>query len=435
MTHARIAHAGNWFSGGLVIPSTVDPAPIYDGVAPTNSLLFERWKPAGIAGRWTYGPETSVAADYCVVAGHELGYRNAAIRVLAAPADGPGYENLLPESVEFSGWSLTRTLLSEVTALSPTGSSRVKKVSENGTGNQVFGMEAPITAERTYTISAYLRADGRRYGEMRFVTDAGFVDLTAFDLVAGTADGGRIEDAGNGWFRVWVTGETQPGATFIDRKMFYIADPFGNVNYTGDGVSGFQIWRPQINGGPSPKEAFPTFGNAVTFSRLAPVTDWIRPKDNAPLFFIFDEVPNANALAIEVDGNAASIGFIRFGAALQMEQRSRYPGRTPFDLARQTVTTGNASVRGEFLSRVTLRAGQDLEFTWSHLSEGFTQTEIKAFLDAIEDDLFVIADRPATHPEDVAICWTAGQRPRPVASGAEDLHDLSLKAQGYLEYG
>ena len=149
------------------------------------------------------------------------------------------------------------------------------------------------------------------------------------------------------------------------------------------------------------------------------------------LFLMFAPVV-ASAFRIAVRDAVSSFGLIRFGAALQMEERTRYPGRTPFDLARRAMTTGNRSVEGAFLSRLTVRSGMSLTFSWSHLSESFTTSDLAGFLDAIETDLFVIADRPGTHPNDVAICWTSGDRPVPRASGAMDLHDLDLQAEGYV---
>ncbi|TCP43930.1 hypothetical protein [Rhodovulum marinum] len=154
-----------------------------------------------------------------------------------------------------------------------------------------------------------------------------------------------------------------------------------------------------------------------------------------PLFVMFPPIVADRfrvGVWVEAGATRPAIGFIRFGKALQMEERTTYVGRTPFELARQVTMTGNRSVRGEFLSRVKLRAGLPLSFRWAFLSESFVQTEAKAFLDAIEADLFVIADRPGTHPDDVALCWTQSARPRPSAAGAMDLHNLEIDAEGYL---
>ncbi|MEM9522756.1 MAG: hypothetical protein AAF982_01975 [Pseudomonadota bacterium] len=134
------------------------------------------------------------------------------------------------------------------------------------------------------------------------------------------------------------------------------------------------------------------------------------------------------------NGFASSFGFIRFGKALQMEERSRYAGRVPFKLARQVTTTGNQSVRGEPLAKSILRAGRPVSFTWSYLSESFTTNDVSDLLDAIETDVFVIADRPGTHADDVALFWLSGPRPMPRANGAMDLHDLELTAEGYLPH-
>jgi len=161
--------------------------------------------------------------------------------------------------------------------------------------------------------------------------------------------------------------------------------------------------------------------------------DGLTVSDAAPIFLVFEP---ATAIAARVTfsdaGGIPAVGFVRFGRALQMEQRTRFPGRTPFALAARRVMTGQQSVAGAPLARTEIRQGMQLGFTWSNLSEDFVTATLPGFLDAIERDLFVIAERPDTHPDDVALCWISGARPRPVANGAVDLHDLQIKAEAYV---
>lgn len=162
--------------------------------------------------------------------------------------------------------------------------------------------------------------------------------------------------------------------------------------------------------------------------------DGLTVSDDRPIFLMFEP---ATATAARVSfsdlGGVPEVGFIRFGKALQMEERTRFPGRTPFNMAERRIMTGQKSVTGEFLARVEVRRGQALSFEWSHLSEAWLLANGPALLDAIETDLFMIAERPSTHPDDVALCWIAGSRPRPVANGAVDLHDLQIQAEGFVD--
>nr|WP_170540979.1 hypothetical protein [Ruegeria arenilitoris] len=151
------------------------------------------------------------------------------------------------------------------------------------------------------------------------------------------------------------------------------------------------------------------------------------------IMVLFPEVTAAR-WRIRIEGGAGlpAIGWVRFGRALQMETRSRYPGRIPLALAELPVLTGAAASSGEFLARRRISATRPLTFEWMHLTEAWVRANVGALLDGISVAPFLIADRPGTHPEDVALCYFAGSRPRPAASGAMDLHDLTLSATGYV---
>ena len=71
LTHARIAHSGNWYSGGTAFATSTDAAFFTDG--PLNSLTFEKWKPSADPSYWEYDHGSSVTADYMCVGAHTLG--------------------------------------------------------------------------------------------------------------------------------------------------------------------------------------------------------------------------------------------------------------------------------------------------------------------------------------------------------------------------
>ena len=78
LTHARIAHANNWLSGGTVNASST--ATGYFAEGPTNSLTYEKWKPTA-PGTWEYDHGGSSECDYCVIGAHTLGTASATFKV------------------------------------------------------------------------------------------------------------------------------------------------------------------------------------------------------------------------------------------------------------------------------------------------------------------------------------------------------------------
>jgi len=96
LSHARIAHAGNWLSGGTV--SAVRTAPGYFVEGPTNVLTFEKWNAGGAAGswaNWVYDHGTAAECDYCAVAAHTLGTELSTFRVQSS-TDGITWDQRLP---------------------------------------------------------------------------------------------------------------------------------------------------------------------------------------------------------------------------------------------------------------------------------------------------------------------------------------------------
>ena len=71
LTHARIAHQGNWLSGGSASASSTATGYFED--APLNTLTYERWKPTSSTATWEYDHGSSAAVNYCAIAAHNMG--------------------------------------------------------------------------------------------------------------------------------------------------------------------------------------------------------------------------------------------------------------------------------------------------------------------------------------------------------------------------
>jgi hypothetical protein len=78
LTHARIGHAGNWYSGGTAAVSST--ATDYFANAPLTSLTYEKWRPTSVPATWEYNHGSAVPVDYCAIAGHTLAGRTFVIQ-------------------------------------------------------------------------------------------------------------------------------------------------------------------------------------------------------------------------------------------------------------------------------------------------------------------------------------------------------------------
>ncbi len=78
-THARIAHANNWETGGTVAASTTATDYFDDG--PDNTLTYERWKPTTLPATWQYTFAASSSFDYCVIGAHTMGTNGNTLEV------------------------------------------------------------------------------------------------------------------------------------------------------------------------------------------------------------------------------------------------------------------------------------------------------------------------------------------------------------------
>lgn len=91
LTHARIGHSGNWYSG---TPTASGTATGYFEDAPDVSLTYEKWKPDAIPATWENDLGSSVTVDYCAIAGHTLGTNGCTIKVQYW--DGADWADLTP---------------------------------------------------------------------------------------------------------------------------------------------------------------------------------------------------------------------------------------------------------------------------------------------------------------------------------------------------
>lgn len=94
LTHARIAHAGNWLAGGTVTPSSTAAGYVANG--PANSLTYERWKPSSLTATWEYDHGSAALCDYCVIGAHTMGSNGNTLQIQYW--NGSSWSGLIPST-------------------------------------------------------------------------------------------------------------------------------------------------------------------------------------------------------------------------------------------------------------------------------------------------------------------------------------------------
>lgn len=79
MSHARIAHAGNWLDDGSTFGSATNPDSRV--VSAKNTLTYERWQPSSMPGWWEYSHSGAAECDNCCIAAHTMGSNGNSLRV------------------------------------------------------------------------------------------------------------------------------------------------------------------------------------------------------------------------------------------------------------------------------------------------------------------------------------------------------------------
>lgn len=183
--------------------------------------------------------------------------------------------NLFQYSEQFdnAAWGKEQLSVSSNIAVAPNGTSTADALVENTASavHRASYFVNNVVAGNVYTISFYLKNNGRRYFYMnaRNAFNAG----STFDLqngVVSTTGVGTasITNVGDGWYRCTITGTCTTSGSYTTYYQLQNSGVATDTTYTGDGVSGFFIWGAQLVEGTTAQTYLPTT-DRLNFPRLS----------------------------------------------------------------------------------------------------------------------------------------------------------------------
>ncbi|MDB4792326.1 hypothetical protein OAG69_00160 [bacterium] len=188
----------------------------------------------------------------------------------------PAATNLIVNSEDFSQDVTLSNCTVQSGFTAPDASSNAYKLIEDNTNSlKLFraNNNTNTTASTSYSSSIFVKAGERTkvriYGyhltNQFFSVDYDLVSNSSLGTVTSNTqvDGHSIEDCGNGWKRITVTGQ-KPVSTYSWDVGVSPLDDGGNVTYQGDGTSGVYIWGAQLEQGTVGSSYIPSAGSTVT---------------------------------------------------------------------------------------------------------------------------------------------------------------------------
>jgi hypothetical protein len=183
-----------------------------------------------------------------------------------------GPNNQAPQSQTFdnASWTKSNATVTANAVTAPDGTATADKLVEAATvGAHYVGQTlAPVGVPAV--ASVYAKAGERTQLAIQLGSSSvGYFNLSNGTVVSGASAG--ISDAGNGWYRCWVSG------TPSNQNFLLYTAVAGAASYTGDGTSGIYLWGAQLEAvtyQTTPSTYYPTTSAAYYGPRLVydPVT-------------------------------------------------------------------------------------------------------------------------------------------------------------------
>ena len=193
----------------------------------------------------------------------------------------PKVQNLVPRSEEFdNGWTQSglSVATNTVDTLDPIGGNTAEKITDSsgGTIHRIYRAVTlgipPQVVGTLLTCSIYFKQGTHRHGAV--ATDGSGASAAIFDLQTGvvtkqpatTTNIASIENAGNSWWRCWVTSAAVSQSVSVE---FWIPNDDGIAfTYTGTANQTLYIWGSQLTWSNHPGPYVKTEASAVNTGRI-----------------------------------------------------------------------------------------------------------------------------------------------------------------------
>ena len=235
----------------------------------------------------------------------------------------PSRTNLFEYSEYFgdSAWFKGNIGLLHNDATSPEGVTNATKIYPTSSGSARYLYNATSGASSIYTISAYVKANGKNvvWLYMHNIVSEGVVYFDLSDESIQEVDGtsntitGDIQDAGNGWYRISATIGT--ALALSSGSGIGVSDAKGSLNVTTNGTDGILVYGLQLEVGSYPTSYIPNHsGGSVT--RGADNTDTISGfssligQTEGTLFLDIENTVNGTEI-FSLDANTNNSIFLR----------------------------------------------------------------------------------------------------------------------------
>jgi len=264
--------------------------------------------------------------------------------------------NLLTYSEQFddASWTKTNSTITANAIVAPDGTLTGDRfVEDTATGEHSFGKSNAFTSGTVYTQSIYVKAAGRtlvRVGAGNPATWGAsvIVDLTTGAITNNTAGTASVQNAGNGWYRISITGTAL--ATASTNVSLRLVSTGTTTSYTGDGFSGVFLWGAQLEVGSFSTSYIPTVASQVTRAADAAsmtganFSQWYRADEGA-IYCDFD--------VLDVGTSAVNLPVYSISDATQNNMNTVFKRANADVSTRYQVRANNASVVFENLGTFT----------------------------------------------------------------------------------
>jgi hypothetical protein len=198
----------------------------------------------------------------------------------------PQRTNLIQYSEDFSqGWTASNIVIGSASSISPNGSLSAFNIKSNIiSGGKYIYDDNSVSVSTTYTLSGFFKKKTHNFASLLInqrTSASVYIGQLAvnIDLVNGVIDtenfataptliNSKIENYGNGWYRVVLTATTSSTAAII-RSCVGLAGSTSSFEYFGTVLDEVYAFGIQLEQGSYPTSYIPNYGTALGATRSA----------------------------------------------------------------------------------------------------------------------------------------------------------------------